>query len=340
MTENENPQYLLFRIEECLYAIPCTQIKEVILLPELKCLAEVPRCISGFLNLHRQAVPVIDLYICLGYPERVYTLNNFLVIMKDEAFHYGIIISDLEGIKNIDLESKHFERELPIKKETLSLISSIGMYLGEMVFILDPSLFKQMIAELPKRTYEECVSSKPFNVNAEDKVIFRDRARQISKALVVEEEQQLVPITVIQTNHEYFGLDSEIIKEFCLISNFTPITLAPPHILGFMNLRGSILPLIDIWKIIGMEGTEIKSTSKVLRISMENFTLGFVADEIIDVVLFSAEELKSNPLHDKGVAQEQFIKNAVRYQKSVLGLLDIKKIFDSISLTKPKLPEL
>jgi purine-binding chemotaxis protein CheW len=170
-----------------------------------------------------------------------------------------------------------------------------------------------------------------FNANASDKVIFVERAQAISRKLVQPLKKDVTPLTVILLNQEYFGVDPEIIKEFYRIDDFTPIpsTAASPFLLGFINVRGEILTLIDVWQVLKSQRLELKKTSKILVITVQDLIVGVLVDDILDVIFVKPEELQAVPLGMQK-AHEEYIKNTVLYEKDVLGVLSLTKVVETI----------
>lgn len=298
-------------------------------MPELKPLIQSPPGMAGFLNYHGKIVPVINLEVALGFPERPYTLKEYLVLLKVENLLFGVVISELLGVNKLEKESRENFQNLPCeKKEGVGVtISFVGLCEGEIVFVIDPFPWKDHLNELSQLSCHENVF---MNMAPMDKPIFAERAVQMNKVYDANAKQDLINLIIIQYKNEYYGVDLEMVKEFCNYVHFTPISMAAPHILGFMNLRGSVLTLIDIWKILGLPEIEIKETTKALVVNLENFLTGLVVDEIIGIFQFSKNEFKVNPVMANEV-QDQFIKNSIHFQNNVLGVLDLKKIFESIA---------
>lgn len=328
---NDNQQlYLLFRVEGCIYAIDVIFIHEIFLLPQLKSIADVQKGIAGYFNFHRAVIPAYDLHVCLGYPIRTYLMSDYVVTIKQNELFFGVILSDILDVKKIEIESsKKFHKMSDEQKLRCSAITSLGMFGGEIVFVLEPQALADLVNQMPAKSSKEIQIQ--FQFSQEDQIILSERAIHLSKELIKKMKQDLVSLTIILYNNEFFGVNSEFVREFCVLLDYTPVSFPDSHLIGFMNLRGNILPLMDVWKVIGLQGIEIKSSTKVLVINLEDVTVGILIDDIVDVVKFAASEFKWNPLTIKGI-EEQYIKNAIQYENNILGVLDMKKVMESIQL--------
>src|SRR5262249_35282617 len=157
-------------------------------------------------------------------------------------------------------------------------ISYVGVSEGEIVFIIDPLQWRNFFKEKSRAGFpEESVLMK--NIDPKDKSIFVERAIQLSKPLVIKTKKELIQLIVVQYRNEFFGIDLEWINEVCDSVKYTPISLATPYFFGFMNLRGNVISLIDIWKILGIPG-ELHNNLRAVIINFQHFHAGIVVDEI------------------------------------------------------------
>lgn len=289
----ENQSFLIFRIQGCLYAFDAASIEKIVYLPEFKAFAEATPPVVGFLNYHSAIISVFDVNLFLGLPLKTVKAQDYLVILKAENLRFGVIVSEIVDIKPLAMEKKQEIQE----KKPFSLF--YGLYKNEIVCVLDIATF--------------CEKVEHFS-----------SGDQVAEASL-QKVQEFVNLTIVEIRKEFYGIDPKIIQEYCLLLELTPLPAAPPHILGFINLRGTILPVMDIWGVMGLQPLEIKESSKVLVIPMMNILIGVVVDEVLDVVSLPFENFKANPVKS---GTEQYVKYTVRYKNGVLGILDIKKIVE------------
>ena len=79
--------YLLFELTEARYALPVERVFEILWLPELTPIAQVPFDIAGFFNLRVRIVTVIELNLRLGYKSERYRTTDKVVVMADGVSH-------------------------------------------------------------------------------------------------------------------------------------------------------------------------------------------------------------------------------------------------------------
>lgn len=328
--------HLIFKVRDTLYGFELPYVQEVIQLPELTCIAKMPHGIAGFLNLRQEIICVVDMPVSLGYDPRKYSLNDYIIIIRKGQMVFGVLVSEILDIKAIQQEpGEPAPNDTQEHKNVLPLVSSIARFDNEIVFILDPELIYNKVA----RAYDnvnmgsllQMSASIEFNVSPEERLVFQERVRSLSKKQSAQVSTSLTPLTVIQLNQEYFGVDPEIIKEFTRIEDYTPLpsSSAPDCLLGFINIRGEILSLIDLWQVLKSEPLIIKETSKILVISAHEMIVGILVDDVLDVIFVKPEEFRVVPLGMQK-AHEEFIKQTVVYDKEVMGVLNLAKVMETI----------
>lgn len=110
----------------------------------------------------------------------------------------------------------------------------------------------------------------------------------------------------------------------------TPIPNSPEYVLGVMNLRGAIVPIVDLRKRFGMESIEFGPTTVniVLKVENEdqNRTVGIVVDAVSEVYPLDEETIQPAPA--MGSANTGFIKGLADVEGKMVILLDVDKILD------------
>ena len=93
------------------------------------------------------------------------------------------------------------------------------------------------------------------------------------------------PIELIsfRIDHQEFGLDIMAVREIRGWTAATPLPHAPPHVLGMMNLRGAILPVIDLGARLGL-GAANPTASSVVVAQIGEAQMGLVVDAVSDIL--------------------------------------------------------
>jgi len=144
-------------------------------------------------------------------------------------------------------------------------------------------------------------------------------------------------LTFIMAGEEY-GVDILCVQEIRGWESATPLPNAPSHIKGVINLRGTIVPIVDLRQCFGLEAIEYTAVTVVivLKVRTEDSTriMGIVVDAVSDVYSLSDKDVRSAPDLGNSVNTE-FIRGLVNVQDTMVILLDIDKL-----LTLEEVPNL
>jgi len=138
--------------------------------------------------------------------------------------------------------------------------------------------------------------------------------------------------------NETYGVDILRVQEIRGWSAVTKIPHAPPHVLGVLNLRGSIVPIVDLRMRFTLDRAEYTAVTVIIVVSVVSAAgrrdFGVVVDGVSDVVDVDTEEVKAAPdLGPKG--STDFIRGLVPVSDRMVVLLDIDRLIgtDLTSLT-------
>lgn len=335
MSQVRSLMHLVFKVRDTLYGFELPYVHEVIQLPELTCIAKMPRGIAGFLNLREEVICIVDMPVSLGYAPKQYSLNDYIIILEKGDNTFGVLVSEILDIKAIQDDLSNSYKAGQEHKNVLPLVSSIARFDNEIVFILDPALIYDKVSDIYNNMQIDDAlrssESAEFTASPEDLAIFRERGQAISKKQTEEVAKNVTPLTVIQLNQEFFGVDPEIIIEFTRIDDYTPLPAATGlrFLLGFINIRGEILCLIDLWEVLKGEKMPIRESSKILVIGVQDIIVGILVDDVLDVIFVLPEEFRVVPLGMQK-SHADFIKHTVVYAKDVLGVLNLSKAIETV----------
>ena len=147
-------------------------------------------------------------------------------------------------------------------------------------------------------------------------------------------------LTFIMAGEEY-GVDILCVQEIRGWDSATPLPNAPPFIKGVINLRGTIVPLIDLRLCFGMTSVDYTSITVVIVLKVETTvgsrTIGIVVDAVSDVYSINKDIMKSAP--DLGDAvNTQYIRGLADVDGKMVILLDIDQFLNIDEM--PNLAEL
>lgn len=128
---------------------------------------------------------------------------------------------------------------------------------------------------------------------------------------------------------ETYGVDILRVQEIRGWAPVTRIPQAPRHVLGVLNLRGSIVPIIDLRMALSFEQAEYTATTVIIVVSVQCASgrrdLGVVVDGVSDVIDVDRAQVKPPPDLGAQVSTE-FIKGLASISENMVMLLDIDRL--------------
>ena len=144
------------------------------------------------------------------------------------------------------------------------------------------------------------------------------------------DEKQLQLVT-FQLGEEYYGIDIMQVNEIQKIQDVRTIPNAPSYVEGIFNLRGQIIPIINLHKRFHLRraalGEEDKLLSGFLILNLDGMQLGVYIDKVSRVVTIDKDKIQPPPQMISGIGTE-YIQGVTNEDSGYLIILDIRRIFD------------
>ena len=124
-----------------------------------------------------------------------------------------------------------------------------------------------------------------------------------------------------------YGVPILVVQEIKGRSMITPIPNAPPHLPGVMNLRGMIVPVVDLRVKFALPDVGNDRFTVIVLVLVGAKIVGMVVDAVSDVLDLPATEIQAVP--DLGIAADVgFVKGLARAGEKLIVLLDVAKVLD------------
>ena len=109
---------------------------------------------------------------------------------------------------------------------------------------------------------------------------------------IVQDERQLV---VFRLSDESYGIDVGSTREIFHLQNITHVPNAPEYVEGVINLRGKVVPVIDLRKRFGVEASEATSDSRIVVVEYQGEDVGLIVDAVDEVLTVGADDIAGAP---------------------------------------------
>lgn len=132
-------------------------------------------------------------------------------------------------------------------------------------------------------------------------------------------------------DHEEYGIDILKVQEIRGYESPTRIANAPNFIKGVVNLRGTIVPIVDMRLKFNCSKAEYDSFTVVIILNLHNRIVGIVVDSVSDVMELPAENLKASPDVDSVIGSDAVL-GLGSLGDRMLILLDIEKLMSGVDM--------
>ena len=150
------------------------------------------------------------------------------------------------------------------------------------------------------------------------------------------EESQFQLVT-FHLGEELYGVNIMDVKEIVRLQNVRIIPNAPYYVEGIINLRGEIIPIIDLHKRFRIQSVSKNDDADFeggfIILNIDNSKIGIIIDKIARVVTVKGEDVKEPPQMLSGIGSE-YIEGVIREDSGYLIMLNIRKLFNAKELQK------
>jgi purine-binding chemotaxis protein CheW len=140
-------------------------------------------------------------------------------------------------------------------------------------------------------------------------------------------------LVVFAMAKELYGVSIQSVHEIVKVPDITQVPDAPGYLVGVINLRGKIIPVIDLRKRLNLSGAERTKTSRVLITENEGRFVGLLVDAVSEVLKLPPEAVEAPPEMISSIGVE-YITGVAKRELRLIILLDLKKVLSVEDMRK------
>lgn len=125
-----------------------------------------------------------------------------------------------------------------------------------------------------------------------------------------------------------YGIEIEFVTEIIGIQPMTPVPNTPSYVRGITNIRGTIVPVIDMRARFGLEEAPYDERTCIVLISKDNMHIGMIVDAVEDVVQLAPEDILPPP-NGGGAENGKYLKAIGKCSDEIKQILDISMVFET-----------
>lgn len=142
---------------------------------------------------------------------------------------------------------------------------------------------------------------------------------------IMEEDTQYGRFLTFTLEEEVYGIEIRYVTEIIGIQAITKVPEVPDYVKGIINLRGKIIPVIDVRLKFGKEPMEYDDRTCIVVIDISEVSVGLIVDNVDEVLTIDDENIASPPANKTGF-ENRYIKGIGKAGEKVQLLLDCEKL--------------
>jgi purine-binding chemotaxis protein CheW len=124
---------------------------------------------------------------------------------------------------------------------------------------------------------------------------------------------------------EEYGIEITNVQEIILVGDITRVPQAPPYVKGLINLRSTVIPIVDLRLRFGLTEAPPSDDTRIMVVNVSGRVIGVIVDAVNEVLRISQEQIAPPPTTVAGLGRDYLI-GLAKLEKRLLILLDITKI--------------
>ncbi len=266
------------------YAITIEDVQEIVQIPEN--IVHVPHAEShvlGVMTLRNRLLPLVSLRCMFALPAQAADEHSRIVVVSLGAASVGIVMDNVNEVLRVAKTDVDAMPGLLAREGGLNDISEICRLDGgkRLVSIISAAnLFSHGAVKEALKTVESQDENK-----TRDDIAAEDESS--------DDDEQVV---VFRLDKEEFGVPIDSVQEIVRVPDeLTHVPKAPPFVEGVINLRGAVLPVIDLRRRLGLPTVERSDRQRVMVFLIAGMRTGFIVDSVAEVLKIHKSAIEAAP---------------------------------------------
>jgi purine-binding chemotaxis protein CheW len=275
-------QLVSFEVAGQEYAAAIEEVQEIVQMPDE--IARVPHAaahVLGIMTLRQRLLPLVSLRRMFGLPERAADEQSRIVVIAAGAASVGVVMDSVNEVLRVAQDEVEPMPALLAREPGMADITRICRLDGgkRLVSIISAA---EMFRQPAMRDILETATNMNHHQND-----------HISEDKGADDEEQLV---VFRLGQEEFGVPIDSVQEIVRVPEaLTRVPQAPAFVEGVINLRGAVLPVIDLRRRLGLEAIERSDRQRIMVFLIDRVCTGFIVDSVAEVLKVERSAIEPAP---------------------------------------------
>jgi len=276
-------QLVSFDVEGQEYAIAIEDVQEIVQVPEA--VIHVPHSEShvlGVMTLRSRLLPLVNLRSMFGLPHRDLDEKSRIVVLTLNGLSVGVVVDAVSEVLRV---SKSGVDALP------ALLARDGN-LAEITAICRLDKGKRLVSIVTARNlFGHSAIKEALSAVNDDDLLEEEQSKETEEGL--DDDEQVV---IFRLDKEEFGAPIATVQEIVRVpEDLIRVPQAPPFVEGVINLRGTVLPVIDLRRRLGLEQVERTDRQRIMVFLIAGVRTGFIVDQVAEVLKIPKAVIEPSP---------------------------------------------
>ena len=302
-------QLVSFEVAGQEYAVAIENVQEIVQMPDE--IVQVPHAeghVLGVMTLRQRLLPLVSLRRMFGLPERAADEQSRIVVVSIGGAAVGVVMDSVNEVLRVALSEAEPVPPLLAREPGMADIARICRLDGgaRLVSIIDAaSMFR-------RDAIREVLENQHMQAHMEDDA-GADRAGN-------DDEEQLV---VFRLGQEEFGVPIDSVQEIVRVpEQLTQVPRAPAFVEGVINLRGAVLPVVDLRRRLGLPDSARSDRQRIMVFVIDAVRTGFIVDSVAEVLKVERRAIEPAPCLSAEQSRLLARMANLEKQKRMIQLLD------------------
>jgi purine-binding chemotaxis protein CheW len=321
-------QLVTFRLGSEEFAINIMHVQEIIRMTELSKIPNAPEFVEGVLSLRDQLLPIVNLRKKFNMPLVEVTEDSRVIVMNLDKNSVGILVDSMSEVLMID--NKTIEG-LPsfmndMQTEQLNGVAKLQdgkrlIMIMDVEKVLSINEFNQIQSEV--ETSEGNSESSNESGDAGDSDVKTGAEQSIAVNANTDEDQYVT----FEIGKERFGVNISQVQEIIWLTDITHVPNVRNYIEGVVNLRGNVLPVMDIRKRFHLAEIERTDSSSIVVVDVDSRKTGVIVDAVSNVMRLNRNAIEPPPPIIAGL-DASFVKGVgkIKNDERMLIILNLEEV--------------
>jgi purine-binding chemotaxis protein CheW len=306
--ESDELPFVTFSLGRESFGVALTNVEEIVDLPQVTKIPDAPEYVMGVICIRDQVIPLLDFTHLLRVDGATEDGEKEMVILLSfENARLGMVVDGIQEIIRIK------EEEILPAPHTLS--EKEKGHLDGVVIRSDRMVSLIRIMEILDREDHQKLATMSSSIGAE---------KNLEQAEVHD-----IPLVVFRLGEESFGMRLHEVREIIMVGQITPVPRAPSFVEGVLNLRGEVMPVLDLRTRFGLDRRERTALSRILITPIGGVFTGLVVDSVQEVSSVDQRKLETPP-RVTTVGANAYIEKVARTDGGMIFLLDLKMLLNDM----------